>query len=231
MELIEYILLGLCLVSTIAFILVRMFIGGLPGLMLKTLASVIFVISGVITLATTTADRLIISFVVVGLIMGMLGDILLDLKVIYDNDKFYLNSGMLSFGIGHIFYFIAFTMLALQLDITLTLPIVLSVVIAIILTIGITLSSKKMKLDFGKYLWQTIGYTFILTFMTVYTLILGINGMSFIPFIGLILFFLSDIVLSLQYFGGKISSKPLIGINHALYYLAQITLVVAIMVM
>ena len=231
MEVLEYILLGLCLISTLAFILVRVFVGGHTGLMMKILASVIFVISGVITLATTTADRLIISFVVIGLIMGMLGDILLDLKVIYDNDKFYLNSGMLSFGIGHIFYFIAFTLLAIKLDITLTLPLVITTAIAIILTIGITLSSKKMKLDFGKFLWQTVGYTFILSFMTVYTLILAIKGMSFIPFVGLILFFLSDIVLSFQYFGGKIANKPLIAINHALYYLAQITLVVAIMAM
>ena len=231
MELIEYILLGLCVVSMLAFIVVRVKVGGHMGLMLKTLASVIFVISGVITLATTTADRLIISMVVIGLIMGMLGDILLDLKVIYDNNKYYLNSGMLSFGIGHIFYFIAFTLVATELGITLTLPIVLSAVIAIVLTIAITLSSKNMKLDFGKYLWQTVSYTFILSFMSVYTLILGINGMSFIPFIGLLLFFASDIVLSFQYFGGKIASKPLIAINHLLYYLAQITLVLAIMVM
>lgn len=230
MELIEYILLGLCLLSTITFILVRVFVGGHTGLMLKIVASLIFVISGVITLATTDADKLIVAFIVMGLIMGMLGDILLDLKVIYDNDKFYLNSGMLSFGIGHIFYFTAFTMLALNNNIILTLPLVLSGVIAVILTIAITLSSKTMKLDFGKYLWQTVGYTFILSFMTVYTIILAIEGLSIIPCIGLALFFLSDVVLSLQYFGGKIANKPLIAINHALYYLAQITLVLSIMV-
>jgi len=86
-----------------------------------------------------------------------------------------------------------------------------------------------MNLNFGKFLWQTVGYTFILSFMTVYTLMLAIKGMSFIPFIGLLLFFLSDIVLSFQYFGGKIADKKLIVINHALYYLAQITLVFYIM--
>ena len=231
MEIIEYILLGLCLISTTAFILVRVFVGGHTGLMFKIIASLVFVISGVITLATTDANRLIIGFIVIGLIMGMLGDILLDLKVIYDNDKFYLNSGMLSFGIGHIFYFTSFTLLALNHNITITLPIILSGVIAVILTVAIILSSKTMKLDFGKYLWQTVGYTFILSFMTVYTIILAIQGISIIPCIGLALFFLSDVVLSLQYFGGKITNKPLIAINHALYYLAQITLVLAIMVM
>ena len=231
MEFLDYSLLGLCLVSAIAFILVRVFVGGHWGLMLKIIASVIFVISGVVTLATTDADTFAVSFIVIGLIMGMLGDILLDLKVIYDNDKFYLNSGMLSFGIGHIFYFVAFTALALNENVKLTLPLILSGVIAVVLTIAITLSSKTMKLDFGKYLWQTVGYTFILSFMTVYTIILAINGLSIIACIGLALFFLSDVVLSLQYFGGKISSKPLIAINHALYYLAQITLVLSIMVM
>lgn len=230
MTVLEYILLSLCLVSMIAFIVTRVIKGGLAGVITKTVASVVFVISGVLTLATTTYDRLIVSFIVIGLIMGMLGDILLDLKVVYpDSDKYYLNSGMASFGIGHIFYFLAFTMIAQNLSISLTLPLILTSIIAVILTISITLSSKTMNLNFGKFIWQTVGYTFILSFMTVYTLMLAIKGMSFIPFIGLLLFFLSDIVLSFQYFGGKIADKKLIVINHALYYLAQITLVFYIM--
>ncbi|MBE5757886.1 MAG: hypothetical protein E7345_03030 [Clostridiales bacterium] len=230
MTVLEYILLSLCLVSMIAFIVTRVIKGGLAGVITKTVASFVFVISGVLTLATTNYDRLIVSFIVIGLIMGMLGDILLDLKVVYpDNDKYYLNSGMASFGIGHIFYFLAFTMIAQNLSISLTLPLILTSIIAVILTISITLSSKTMNLNFGKFLWQTVGYTFILSFMTVYTLMLAIKGMSFIPFIGLLLFFLSDIVLSFQYFGGKIADKKLIVINHALYYLAQITLVFYIM--
>ena len=44
---------------------------------------------------------------------------------------------------------------------------------------------------------------------------------------GMILFFLSDLVLSMQYFGGK-TQKSLIYINHILYYLAQICIAISI---
>ena len=88
-----------------------------------------------------------------------------------------------------------------------------------------------MGLNFGSYLIQTIVYSFILTFAGAYALILAIMGVNmWLAFIGLVLFFLSDIVLSFQYFGGKISSKPLIAINHALYYSAQIILLAVLFV-
>jgi len=40
--------------------------------------------------------------------------------------------------------------------------------------------------------------------------------------VGLISFLASDLVLSLQYFGGKQDSKNLTIVNHILYYIAQI---------
>ena len=100
-----------------------------------------------------------------------------------------------------------------------------------VLTIAIMFVSKKMKLEFGNFLWQTIAYSFILTFMTVFTLVLAIvNGGLWLTFAGMLLFILSDIILSMQYFGGKIDSKPLIVVNHALYYAAQIVLLAVIMI-
>jgi uncharacterized protein with PQ loop repeat len=58
---------------------------------------------------------------------------------------------------------------------------------------------------------------------------MGVN--FWVAFVGLVLFFLSDIVLSFQYFGGKISNKPLIAINHILYYSAQIILLAVLFVL
>ena len=40
--------------------------------------------------------------------------------------------------------------------------------------------------------------------------------------IGFVLFLASDLVLSMQYFGGKLMDKKLIVTNHLLYYFAQI---------
>jgi len=224
MSTLQIILLCVSIALAGLFIIVRTKWGGHIAFLLKTLASFSLVAS-----AFLGVKDLVTALMGIGLLLGMIGDMVLDLKVIYDNDKIYLNSGMLSFGLGHIAYFSAFT---LYTNVNLLMPILVSAGIAIVLTIGITLSSKTMKLDFGNYLWQTVFYTFALSFMTVYTLVLAIvGGIGYIPFIGMLLFFLSDIVLSFQYFGGKISNKLLIAVNHTLYYAAQIILLSVLFMM
>lgn len=223
METLKLVTLITTILLSIIFIIVRATKGGLVAFLLKTLASFSLVTSTfLVTAMTDSPYRLVIALIGIGLLCGMIGDMVLDLKVIYDNDKVYLNSGMLSFGIGHIAYFIALTLHAQALDINLLIPLLVAAGGAIVLTAGTVLSSKTMKLDFGKYLWQTISYSFALTFMAVYSLMLAINGGIWLLFVGFVVFFLSDIVLSFQYFGGKISNKALIVINHALYYAAQI---------
>jgi len=232
MNTLEIILLSLTSLFALAFIVIRTIKGGLAGLILKVLASFAFVSSAVIGLVITDSmHKLSIGLIIVGLLLGMIGDILLDLKVIYDNDKFYLNFGMLSFGLGHICYFSAVTLYALNFINAILLPIFIAVAGGCILTIAIMFGSKIMKLEFGNFLWQTVGYTFLLTLMVVYALVVCIMGGNWILFVGMLVFFLSDVVLSKQYFGGLIASKPLIAINHALYYAAQILLVAFIFVL
>ena len=175
-------------------------------------------------------NKIPLALIVIGLLCGMVGDILLDLKVVYDNDKFYLNFGMLSFGLGHAAYFTAFTMIALNTISNIWLPIVIAVGVGVVLTIGTVIGGMKMmKLNFGDFLWQTVAYSFVLTFMMGYTLVLAImGGAMWLTFVGLLLFFLSDVVLSTQYFGGQLANKVYIVVNHALYYAAQIVLATVI---
>ena len=228
MNILAYILLTIYLLTLVIFLITRVKLGGVAGLITKILPSATFVIGGIWVIMTTNNDPLIPGFVALGLFFGLLGDILLDLKVIYNNDKYYLNGGMLAFSLGHICYFVAFT----QLSSTTTnflVALLIPLASAVLITSFIMASSKKMNLNFGDYKKQTISYTMILSFMTIYTLVLAIYGMSIVPFIGMLLFFASDIVLSFQYFGGKISNKLLIVINHLLYYLAQGTILVQIL--
>lgn len=231
----QIILLCVCSMFALIFIIIRAKFGGLGAFLLKTLASFGLVASAFISIAYSPVladNRLILSLIGIGLLLGMIGDMVLDLKVIYDNDRIYLNSGMLSFGLGHLAYFSAFSLFAISLNCDLLMPILVSAGCAIVLTIAIVLSSKKMQLNFGNFLWQTVAYTFILTFMSAYTLILSIiGGANWLAFVGMILFFLSDIVLSLQYFGGKLHNKWLIVINHTLYYAAQIIILAVLMIM
>ena len=237
----EIVLICICVLLAVAFIIVRVLKGGIIGVLIKTLASFGFVSSGVIGLVISdisTTYKWVLGLIVIGLVLGMIGDIVLDLKVVYPgNDKYFLNAGMLSFFLGHVCYITAFSLWADPIQrFTSAMSIVdllfTSAGIATILTVGITLSSKKMGLQFGSYIIQTVAYTFILTWSTVYACVLSLFGCGlWLAFVGLLLFFLSDIVLSFQYFGGKIDNKPLIVVNHALYYAAQIILVALIFVL
>lgn len=215
----------------IAFMVVRVWKGGLYAMLLKALASLGFVTMGVSGLAVSDLpNKTPLVLIVVGLMLGMIGDILLDLKVVYDNDQIYLNFGMLSFGLGHVLFFSAFTMLALRELDGVVVQILIALASAILLTTLVIMGGQKfMKLDFKESLWQTVAYTFELTYMTAYTLTLAIMGGGlWLTFVAILLFFLSDAVLSNQYFGGKLHDKVYIVINHTLYYSAQILLALVV---
>ena len=80
-----------------------------------------------------------------------------------------------------------------------------------------------MKINFGKFLAHAITYTVILTFMSIYTIALSIYDTRYILMaVGMVLFLLSDLVLSPMFFAGKQDDKVLCVINHTLYYAAQI---------
>lgn len=225
-----YILGAVAVLLTAIFIFVRVTKGGLLGVYTKTLASVGFMALGVFALTqniTTTASL----FIIIGMLFGLIGDIVLDLKVVYKNDNdSHLNAGMTSFFLGHIMYFIALTLTLNNYGLGgKVMPgILIAAGIAGLLTIGIMYSAKPLlQLEFGNFKIQTAAYTFVLTFMTAYAFYAGIYASYLLIFaVGLLLFFLSDLVLSNQYFGGKADSKILTIINHALYYLAQITIAV-----
>jgi uncharacterized membrane protein YhhN len=234
MDTIEIILLVITSLLALLFIAIRTFRGGIAGVIFKTLASFAFVATSIVGLMLSDSTgniKIAMGLISIGLLLGMIGDIILDLKVIYEgNDKWYLNTGMLSFGLGHCAYFAAFTLIALENNTKLLSPILIGVGSAVVLTALTMFASKPLKLNFGKFLWQTVGYSFILNFMVVFSLVLAImGGGSWLVFVGLLLFLLSDLVLSNQYFGGQLHNKVFIAVNHALYYAAQIIIMAVVL--
>lgn len=223
---------ALALVLTAIFIIVRVTKGGLLGVYTKTLASVGFMALGVFGLFQNI-NVLASLFIIMGLLFGLIGDIILDLKVVYkqDNDH-HLNAGMASFFLGHVMYFISITLLLNDYGFgnKTLVGVAIAGAIALLLTVGImSLAKPFLKLEFGNFKIQTAVYTFILTFMTAYAFYAGLFAPYLMIFaVGLLLFFLSDLVLSNQYFGGKANDKLYTIINHVLYYLAQITIAVMI---
>ena len=220
---VQIILCALSVLLAALFIVVRVTKGGVFAMVVKALASLSFVAYGVFSLTQITWFNEGSAFIIMGLICGLVGDVLLDAKVVYtkDNDV-YLNSGMLVFGLGHVFYLVG-TILFSKTVINLINPIWVSALIAAVLTATIMFVGTKLGLNFGKFLWQSVAYSFILTFMSAFTIYLAILQLEFMVIAGgLTLFLLSDLVLSLQYFGGKQTDKFCTIVNHSLYYAAQI---------
>lgn len=217
-------LCALAILTAILFIVVRVLKGGVWGILTKTLASFCFVLYGVFSFTQITWFNVGSVFIIMGLVCGLIGDVLLDLKYVYkEHDGIYLNSGMISFGVGHVFYFIG-TILFCSKVINLLLPILIALAIAVVLTPIIYFISKKMGLKYGKFMWQTIAYCFILTFMSAFTIYLACLKLEFLIIAGgITLILLSDLVLSMQYFGeNKSNDKFLTIVNHGLYYAGQI---------
>lgn len=222
----EICLCVLVIISATLFIVLRVNKGGVWGILSKTLASLLFVVYGIFSLVQVTYFKpLAFCFIILGLMCGLVGDVLLDLKFVYpQHEKTYLNAGMLSFSIGHMFYLGGAIIFSANL-LNLTWPIVTGIISAIVITpIIYFVSTKIMHLNYGKFLWQSLAYAFILVFMSAFSIYLSVLAQEFIIFMGgIILIFISDLVLSVNYFGeNKQNDKFLIIVNHALYYAGQI---------
>lgn len=228
--------LFICFLTVSLFLYTRIKRGGVEGVVTKSLASLSFILLAVFLTATKTGLNYYNSFavccIISGLVCGLIGDILLDLKVIYPfHQNKYLTYGMTSFGLGHLFYItslILFAQNTINLFAEKWLYLAIIFAVSILLTVIIYYASKKiLKFKFDNFGKIVNLYTFILLLATVISIYLSFlpTGLPiYILAIGFVLFLLSDLVLSMQYFGGKQEDKSLIFINHLLYYLAQIVI-------
>ena len=200
----------------IAFIIIRIIRGGFAALILKIISSIFFILTALI--ASYKSDMFSYGvFIILALILGLIGDILLDLKVMYPKENTqYLTSGFISFMIGHVFFL---AVLVTKYDFSIK-KIILPLLIAFGISILIIIMEKPMKLNYGNFKTICVVYGFLLTFVTALSGFLTINtNPSF--FIGLVLFLLSDMILCMSYFGENKNTAPLIASNHLLYYGAQ----------
>ena len=233
-------IVGICVALALVslFIVVRIKKGGVDGIVTKALASFGFVALGLFLMATKAGQndfsRYSSIVILCGLVCGLIGDVLLDLKVVYPfhEDK-YLTFGMLSFLFGHLFFIGSMGVIfAGNATKTITFPIIFIVIMSAVFAVGIWfVTSRYMHLDYGKHALLSTIYAGVLLFTTVFSIYLAFSTMLtslFIMAVGFLLFLASDLVLSLQYFGGKQDVKSLIILNHSLYYLAQILIAVSI---
>lgn len=196
-------------------------------LILKTLTSVCFMmmaIVGAYLVPVTSPARSFAYFVIAGLLMGLLGDVWLDLKYVYPkDDTVYTFAGFYSFFAGHILFILG--LIKNYGDGSHIWYIILPIIIGFAVGIVNGLMGKVMKLDYGRYRSIVMGYGGILFSMTLLAGSLALmhhwtEPALTVMFIGGILFLLSDLVLSQTYFAGN-ESKPVIIANYLTYYPAQ----------
>lgn len=228
MNFIPYISVILGAIALVFFIILRDGNGSVPALILKTITSFMF-------LATATAAFMVnfaadnatfYMLIMMGLVCGLIGDIVLDLKIIYkESSSLYQHAGMISFFLGHVFYISA---LYIYFGFH-WLPLVIAIVIAL----AIILTSKYVfKFDFKEHTIDTYAYSFLLSYMmtqSIYAAIVSSGSSAMIIMaIGAVLFLLSDLVLSMTYYDGK-DGKPFIAVNHILYYGAQFLIALSVL--
>lgn len=230
-----FVVLALGIIATVAFLVIRVKEGGVKAALIKALASTLFVGTGCAAAAKVLgSDNFSFAlFVIMGLVLGLMGDIWLDLKWVYpkDNDIFTF-AGFGAFMIGH-FLFIAGLFMNYA-DFSQPLYIVIPAVLALVLAIGVIVLEKPMKMVYGKFKAITGVYGFVLSFMTFLSGSLALMNdfkvmtLNFM-FAGGVFFLLSDLILSGTYFGeGKRRPVDIIT-NHVSYYAAQFVIASAIL--
>lgn len=188
-------------------------------LLIKSLASAVFVIIGVINLVFAIKSKANLKFpilMLIGLLFAMLGDILLEINFIV---------GAILFAFGHVFFFISycalskFTLKDLLYGILIFVPSVLFMTLAPIF-------------EYDGILMEIVCvvYALIISLMVGKSISLFLsqkNLLNLIILIGSICFFLSDLMLLLNVFG----HLPVVGIVCLiLYYPAEFMLAYSIFV-
>ncbi|NMA16983.1 MAG: lysoplasmalogenase [Erysipelotrichia bacterium] len=195
----------------------------LPAVILKGTASLIFVILGFIC-SKQSIDLEFAKMVKFGLIFGMFGDILLNLRHVFKKiDSLIFLVGILVFLTGHVFYLLALIPLCNNTSLALFIGVVMTILILIWI-----FSKIEAKLAFKIFGVFYIGAIVIMTSVALINYISKTNINSLIYLIGALLFTTSDIILIFNTFGKE--SKPSLRIaNLLLYYLGQLAIAISLL--
>lgn len=181
--------------------------------------------------AFVSGGGILAPFVIGGLVMGLLGDVWLDLKYVFpEEDVTFTYAGFISFAVGHVLFI---TGMALQYAPP-ALWLIAPLAAALVLSLGNAAMEKPMKLNYGRYRAIVIVYGALLFATTLTALSLSIRcGWSepalTLLFVGGVLFAASDLVLSGTYFGEGHERPIDLLLNYLTYYPAQFVIAWALL--
>lgn len=200
--------------------------------LIKTSVSLLFVLVSVLATFFNGYHQLNI-FIIFGLVLGLIGDILLDLKYVYpQDDKPYTYGGFVVFGLGHIFYILGMILEFYHGEhiLYILLPLLLAPFIGLL----VVLLEKPLKLNYKEMKVVVFSYATLL-FMTPATalsfcIMYGFTNTTLLMlFIGGVLFAISDLVLSNTYFGENHERPIDFILNYLPYYGAQFIIAFSLM--
>lgn len=232
------------LIAFICFQVCSIRCGNKATLITKSIASLIFVFIGCLTLSSFDwgavsgigdVFRVTTMFILVfaGLLHGCAGDILLALRNFDPGKKtLFIGLGIGAFGLGHIYYaFVAYrNMISLSDSMVQILSAVAPIILASVVIAVFFKLAPRLNLSFGKLKSAVAVYSYLISFLLISTWIGGIQayasmgeGRYLIPIIPVTLLVISDAILSTNYFDKDqkpMSAKQDLAI-HVTYYTAQ----------
>lgn len=193
-----------------------------PAVILKGLASLTFVIFGIAG-SSLCKDQRFAKLVVIGLILGAVADVLLNLRYVFPKvGKQVFLFGILVFLSGHVFYLAALIPLCKNPVVYILAGLAATCLLVIWIFRHIT-AEKAFKIFGVVY----VGTITVMNFVALGALIADPCERSYLFFAGAVLFLISDIVLIFNTFG-KESKDSLRITNLALYYVGQILIALSL---
>ena len=208
----------------IAFILVENKKKYVPAVILKGSAALVFIIIGVLS-AQLASNPSFAKLVVIGLILGGIGDVLLNLRFVFEKNgqKIFL-LGIAAFLSGHIMYLAALFLLSNNLLVSL----ICGAVAAVLLLRWIFSKIGEVQKAFKIFGCVYIGAIVLMTAAAIGNLVSnpGSTG-ALLYVIGAVLFTASDVIMIFNTFGStqKFSMRAA---NLSLYYLGQLLIAISL---
>lgn len=216
-------LLGACIQAL--FILFEKNKKYVPAVLFKGLASCVFVTVGILASKLST-DKQFAKLIVIGLILGLVGDVLLNLRFVFEKigQKIFL-LGILAFLAGHIVYLCALIPLSSHLVIS----VIVGAVVALITLYLIFTHIEKVKIAFKIFGVFYIGAVVIMTVVALFNLFSDPRSLQAMLYaLGAVFFTVSDIILIFNTFTSKTRFSRRV-MNLSFYYVGQLLIALSLM--
>ena len=214
-----FVLIVLCLVLAALFLTQESRENYVPAVVLKGLASLCFVILGIICSPGSHLAKLVIA----GLVLGCIADVLLNLRWVFQaKGQLIFLVGILVFLSGHILYLAAVLPLSARPAVCIAVGIVLTALLMIWIFKQIT--AKKAFKIFGVFY---IGAIMLLNCVAIGNLLSAPSSFNGLFAAGAVFFLVSDIVLILNTFGSE-TKQSLRVTNIGLYYIGQLLIALSL---